>query len=131
MHIRSRRRVADQIVRGRTPRRPVVIRARSADSASARLVGIGLAGSGLAHFTSPRLFEPITRPVFPRGTRAWVFANGTTETVLGLAIAGRRTRTIGAAGTIAYVAFLAGHALARATPRVPEDSERTNDDTGE
>jgi hypothetical protein len=36
----------------------------------ARFSGLALAGAGLARFTSPKLFEPITKAAFPRNTRA-------------------------------------------------------------
>ena len=50
----------------------------------ARVSGLALAGAGLAHFTSPRLWEPITKSAFPRNTRQHVYTNGGIETVLGL-----------------------------------------------
>jgi hypothetical protein len=40
-----------------------------------------LAGTGLAHFTSPGLFEPITKVSFPRNTRQHIYTNGSLETV--------------------------------------------------
>jgi uncharacterized membrane protein len=32
----------------------------------ARFSGLAVAGAGLSHFTSPQLWEPIVKPVFPR-----------------------------------------------------------------
>ncbi|TLF94971.1 hypothetical protein FEK35_28485 [Nocardia cyriacigeorgica] len=84
----------------------MVIKARTPDSVAARLFGLGLAGTGAAHFTAPRLFDPITGMAFPRSTRRWTYRNGFTELVLGLFIACRHTRTVGAVGFLAYVAFL-------------------------
>ena len=34
----------------------------------ARFSGLAIAGLGLAHFTSPRMWEPITKTAFPRNT---------------------------------------------------------------
>jgi uncharacterized membrane protein len=50
----------------------------------ARFSGLALAGAGLSHFTSPKLFEPITKAAFPRNTRQHAYTNGGIETVLGL-----------------------------------------------
>ena len=50
----------------------------------ARFSGLAVAGAGLAHFTSPGLFEPITKSAFPRNTRKHIYTNGSIETVLGL-----------------------------------------------
>lgn len=77
----------------------------------ARLAGLGVAGVGLAHFTSPRLFEPLTKPAFPRGTRQHIYTNGGIETVLGLGLSARRTRPLAIVGTIGYLAYLAGNAV--------------------
>jgi hypothetical protein len=48
---------------------------------------LALAGAGLAHFTSPRMFEPITKSAFPRNTRQHVHTNGSIKAVLGRASA--------------------------------------------
>ncbi|QIS06973.1 hypothetical protein F5X71_35830 [Nocardia brasiliensis] len=97
-----------------TPR-PVVLTPRPPDSARARAFGLGLAGTGAAHFTAPRAFDPLTARAFPRATRRWTYRNGLTEMVLGLAITFRRSRPIGSVGFIAYLAFLASR-LAGARP---------------
>ena len=60
----------------------------------ARFSGLALAGTGLAHFTSPRLWEPIVKPVFPRNTRQHIYTNGGVETVLGLGFSSRQTRSL-------------------------------------
>ncbi|PXX65598.1 hypothetical protein DFR70_104663 [Nocardia tenerifensis] len=96
----------------RPQQRPVVIKQRTPDSVRARAFGLGLAGTGAAHFTAPRAFDPLTARAFPRATRRWTYRNGLTELVLGLAITFRRSRPIGSIGFIAYLAFL-GTRLAR------------------
>jgi hypothetical protein len=58
----------------------------------ARFSGLALAGAGLAHFTSPWLWEPITKSAFPRNTRQHVYTDGGIETVLGLGFSSRQTR---------------------------------------
>ena len=60
----------------------------------ARFSGLALAGTGLSHFTSPKLFEPITKASFPRNTRQHVYTNGGIETVLGLGFSSRQTRSV-------------------------------------
>jgi hypothetical protein len=50
----------------------------------ARFSGLALAGTGVAHFTSPRLWEPITKTAFPHNTRQHVYTNAGIETVWGL-----------------------------------------------
>ncbi|WP_280407429.1 hypothetical protein [Nocardia brasiliensis] len=97
-----------------TPR-PVVQIQRPPDSVRARAFGLGLAGTGAAHFTAPRAFDPLTARAFPRATRRWTYRNGFTEMALGLAITFRRSRPIGSVGFIAYLAFLASR-LAGARP---------------
>jgi uncharacterized membrane protein len=77
----------------------------------ARFSGLAIAGTGLAHFTSPALFEQITKVSFPRNTRQHVYTNGSIETVLGLTFASRQTRSLGAVGLIGYVAYLGGNAI--------------------
>jgi uncharacterized membrane protein len=83
----------------------------------ARYSGLALAGAGLAHFTSPGLFEPITKSAFPRNTRQHLYTNGSIETVLGLSFASRQTRSLGAVGIIGYVAYLGGSAIRQSQKR--------------
>lgn len=109
---RRKRRAAQALVAGKTPKNPVVITARSADSVPARLLGVALAGTGAAHFTAPRAFDGLTAKAFPRETRQWTYRNGATELLLGLAIVYRRTRILGSVGLFAYTAWLGGQ-LAR------------------
>ncbi|BBZ10839.1 hypothetical protein [Mycobacterium branderi] len=77
----------------------------------ARFSGLALAGAGVSHFTSPQLFEPISKPVFPRDTRQHIYINGGIETVLGLGFSSRRTRSAAIVGLIAYLAYLGGSAI--------------------
>ena len=77
----------------------------------ARSSGLAIAGLGLAHFTSPRMWEPITQTAFPRNTRQHIYTNGSIETVLGLTFASRQTRSLGAVGLIGYLAYLGGNAI--------------------
>jgi uncharacterized membrane protein len=77
----------------------------------ARFSGLALAGAGLSHFTSPRLWEPITKSAFPHNTRQHVYTNGSIETVLGLGFSSRQTRRLGTVGLIGYLAYLGGNAI--------------------
>jgi uncharacterized membrane protein len=77
----------------------------------ARYSGLALAGAGLSHFTSPRLFEPATRSAFPRNTRQHVYTNGSIETVLGLGFSSKQTRSLATVGLIGYLAYLGGNAV--------------------
>jgi uncharacterized membrane protein len=76
-----------------------------------RFAGLGLAGMGLSHFTSPMLWDPITKPAFPRRTRQHVYTNGGIETALGLGLVGRNTRNLAIVGGIGYLAYLGGNAI--------------------
>ncbi|MGH3523457.1 MAG: hypothetical protein ACRDU4_11690 [Mycobacterium sp.] len=80
----------------------------------ARFSGLVLAGAGLAHFTSPQMFEPITKSAFPRNTRQHIYTNGGIETVLGLGFSGRQTRSLAIVGLIGYLAYLGGNAIRHA-----------------
>jgi uncharacterized membrane protein len=79
------------------------------NSRAAKLVGLGIAGVGLAHFTSPQLFDSITRQAFPRNSRQHLYINGGIETALGLGLSARKTRPLAVVGTIGYLAYLAGN----------------------
>jgi hypothetical protein len=79
----------------------------------ARFSGLALAGLGLAHFTSPRMWEPITKTAFPRNTGQHVYTNDGIETVLGLSFSGRQTRSLAIVGLIGYLAYLGGNAIRR------------------
>lgn len=78
---------------------------------AAKLTGLAIAATGLAHFARPQLFEPITVPAFPQNTRRHIYTNGGLETVIGLALAGRKTRKLGLAGLLGYGAYLAGNTV--------------------
>jgi uncharacterized membrane protein len=80
----------------------------------ARFSGLALAGLGLAHFTSPRMWEPITKTASPRNTRQHVYTNGGIETVLGLSFSSRQTRSLAIVGLIGYLAYLGGNAILHA-----------------
>jgi uncharacterized membrane protein len=77
----------------------------------ARYSGLALAGAGLAHFTSPRLFTPLTKSAFPRNTRQHLYTNGGIETVLGLGLSSKQTRSVAIVGLISYLAYLGGNAV--------------------
>lgn len=106
MVLRRKARAKQALVAGKTPKNPVVITARTPDSVLARVFGLGMAGTGAAHFTAPKAFDPVTARAFPKQTRQWTYRNGFTELVLGLAITMRRTRPVGVVGTVAYAGFL-------------------------
>lgn len=80
------------------------------NSRSATIAGLALAGTGLAHFARPALFESITAPAFPRNTRQNIYINGGIETALGLGLAVPKTRKLAALGTVGYLVYLAGNA---------------------
>jgi uncharacterized membrane protein len=79
------------------------------NSRGAQIAGLALAGTGLAHFARPQLFESITVAAFPRNTRQNIYLNGGIETALGLGLASPKTRKLAAVGAIGYVAYLAGN----------------------
>jgi uncharacterized membrane protein len=83
----------------------------------ARFSGLAIAGAGLSHFTSPRLFESITKTAFPRNTRQHVYTSGSIETVLGLGFSSRQTRSVAIVGLIGYLAYLGGNAIRHAQIR--------------
>ena len=79
------------------------------NSRAAKFAGLAVAGVGLAHFTSPQLFDGITKQAFPRDSRQHLYINGGIETALGLGLSSRKTRSLATVGTIGYVAYLAGN----------------------
>ncbi|WP_343600578.1 hypothetical protein [Mycobacterium sp.] len=78
------------------------------------LSGLALAGVSVSHFASPQLFDPITRPVFPRNTRQHILTNGGIETAIGLGLSVRKTRGLAAVGLLGYLAYLGGNAVRNA-----------------
>jgi uncharacterized membrane protein len=83
----------------------------SKSSPMARFTGLAMAGVGLAHFTSPQLFESITKAAFPQRTTQHIYINGGIETAIGLGLSARRTRPLAVVGSIGYLAYLAGNAI--------------------
>jgi uncharacterized membrane protein len=79
------------------------------NSRGATIAGLALAGTGLAHFARPQLFESITAPAFPRNTRQNIYINGGIETALGLGLAAPKTRKLAVLGLLGYGAYLAGN----------------------
>ena len=79
------------------------------NSRGATIAGLALAGTGLAHFARPELFESITAPAFPRNTRQSIYINGGIETALGLGLAAPKTRKLAVVGVLGYGAYLAGN----------------------
>jgi uncharacterized membrane protein len=71
-----------------------------------RLVGLLIAGTGVAHFAAPQLFNPITKAAFPENTREWTYRAGAMQVALGLAVTSKKTRLLGLAGTAGYVYWL-------------------------
>ena len=80
------------------------------NSRTAKLGELAVAGVGLSHFTSPQLFDGVTKAAFPRNTRQHVYIHGGIETALGLGLSARQTRPLAIVGTIGYVDYLAGNA---------------------
>lgn len=81
----------------------------SSGSRAATLAGLAVAGTGLAHFVKPELFESVTVQAFPRNTRQYIYVNGGIETALGFGLAVRKTRKLALLGTLGYLAYLAGN----------------------
>lgn len=71
------------------------------------LVGLGVAGTGVAHFVRPELFEGITKSAFPRDTDRHLKTNGAIETAIGVALVAPKTRKLAVLGTLGYVGYLA------------------------
>lgn len=72
----------------------------------ARLTGLGIAATGIAHFLAPDLFRDLTKTAFPEDTDKWIQVNGSIETGVGLAIASRKTRRLGVFSLLAYTVWL-------------------------
>jgi uncharacterized membrane protein len=75
--------------------------------------GVALAAAGVSHFVKPGIYQPVTTAAFPENTRRHVYTNGGIETALGLALIAPRTRKIGLAGVVAYLAYLGGNVIRR------------------
>ncbi|HET7739397.1 MULTISPECIES: hypothetical protein [unclassified Mycolicibacterium] len=79
----------------------------SKNSTAATLVGLSVAGAGIAHFVRPQLFEGITKSAFPRDTERHIKTNGGIETAIGVGLLVPKTRKLAVLGTVGYVAYLA------------------------
>jgi uncharacterized membrane protein len=71
------------------------------------IAGLAVAGTGVAHFVRPELFEGITKAAFPKDTAKYLKINGGLETALGLGIAVPSTRKLALAGLLGYGGYLA------------------------
>jgi uncharacterized membrane protein len=71
------------------------------------LIGLALAGTGVAHFVRPQLFEDITKAAFPEDTARNLKINGGLETALGLGLAVPKTRKLALVGLLGYGGYLA------------------------
>ncbi|WP_199255211.1 hypothetical protein [Mycolicibacterium mengxianglii] len=74
------------------------------------IAGLGLAATGVSHFLRPQVFESFTAPAFPRNTRKHIYANGSFETAIGLAMVSPKTRKFAAIGGLAYVVYVGANA---------------------
>ena len=72
--------------------------AEEKNSRLAVLAGLALAGTGVAHFAKPELFESITKSSFPRDTQKHIYTNGGIETAIGLGFAVPKTRKLAVVG---------------------------------
>lgn len=84
---------------------------RSGGSRRAKVLGLGVAGVGVAHFVKPEAFEDVTRQAFPRDTRKHVYIDGGIETAIGLSLASPKTRKLAVVGLLGYGAYLAGNVV--------------------
>jgi uncharacterized membrane protein len=75
------------------------------------LAGLGLAGTGVAHFVKPELFESVTKSAFPRDTQKHVYIDGGIETAIGLGFAVQKTRKLAVLGLLGYGAYLAANVV--------------------
>lgn len=75
------------------------------------VAGLALAGTGVAHFVRPALFEGITKAAFPKDTARYLKINGGLETALGLGLAVPKTRKLAVAGLVGYGGYLAVNAI--------------------
>ena len=75
------------------------------------LAGLLLAGTGVAHFVRPQVFEGITKTAFPRDTDRHLKTNGGIETAMGVGLLVPKTRRLATLGTLGYVGYLAVNAV--------------------
>lgn len=81
------------------------------NSRVAVLAGLAIAGTGVAHFVKPELFESVTKSAFPRDTQKHIQTNGGIETAIGLGLAARKTRKLAVLGLLGYGAYLAANVV--------------------
>lgn len=79
------------------------------------VVGVGMAGTGLAHFVKPDAFESVTATAFPENTGQHIYIDGAAETVLGLALALPKTRKLALIGLLGYGGYLGANVLKNRT----------------
>jgi uncharacterized membrane protein len=79
------------------------------------IAGLAIAGAGLAHFVKPDAFEGLTATAFPENTQQHLYIDGAAETVLGLALALRKTRKLAMIGLLGYGGYLAANVLKNQT----------------
>ncbi len=77
----------------------------------ASLVGLGLAGVGLAHFAKPEAFESITAAAFPNDVREHLYINGALETAIGLGLVVPKTRKLASVGLLGLVGYYGANAV--------------------
>lgn len=75
------------------------------------LAGLLLAGTGVAHFVRPQVFEGITKTAFPRDTDRHLKTNGGIETAIGVGLLVPKTRRLATLGTLGYVGYVAVNAV--------------------
>jgi uncharacterized membrane protein len=75
------------------------------------LAGLALAGTGVAHFVRPQVFEGITKTAFPRDTDRHLKTNGGIETAIGVGLLVPKTRRLATLGTLGYVGYVAVNAV--------------------
>ena len=83
----------------------------SGGSRLARIIGLGVAGTGVAHFVKPEVFDNLTEQAFPRETRKHLYIDGGIETAIGLGLASPKTRKLAVIGLLGYGAYLAGNVV--------------------
>ena len=81
------------------------------NSRATTIGGLALAGTGLAHFVVPELFEGMTKPAFPTNTRQHVYIDGGIETAVGLGLAAKKTRKLAILGLIGHLLYLTGNVV--------------------
>ena len=84
---------------------------KSGGSRVAAAAGVAVAGTGVAHFVGPQLFDGLTAQAFPRDTRRHVYIDGAIETAVALGLITRKTRPLAIIGLIGYGAYLAGNVV--------------------